>query len=93
VDESAMTQALKTGRIGGYAADVFGCEDWQLADRPRSISTELLAQGHTIFTPHIGSAVHSVRIAIEQRAADNIIAALQGMTPPDAINLPQQIAA
>jgi phosphonate dehydrogenase len=93
VDESAMTQALKTGRIGGYAADVFGCEDWQLADRPRSISAELLAQDNTIFTPHIGSAVHRVRIAIEQRAADNIIAALQSATPPDAINLPKKIAA
>lgn len=93
VDESAMTQALKTGRIGGYAADVFGCEDWQLTDRPQSVSPELLAQANTIFTPHIGSAVGSVRIAIEQSAADNIIAALQGKNPPDAINFPQQIAA
>lgn len=93
VDESAVTQALKAGRIGGYAADVFGCEDWQLDDRPRSISPELLAQDNTIFTPHIGSAVHSVRMAIEQSAADNIIAVLQGRAPPDAINMPQQIAA
>lgn len=93
VDESAMTLALKTGRIGGYAADVFECEDWQLADRPRSISSDLLAQNNTIFTPHIGSAVHRVRIAIEQRAADNIIAVLQGHKPPDAINSPQHIAA
>lgn len=93
VDESAVTQALKAGRIGGYAADVFGCEDWQLADRSQSISPELLAQDNTIFTPHIGSAVRSVRMAIEQSAADNIIAVLQGRAPPDAINMPQQIAA
>lgn len=93
VDESAVAQALKTGRTGGYAADVFGCEDWQLVDRPPCISPELLAQGNTIFTPHIGSAVHSVRLAIEHCAADNIIAALQGRAPPDAINLPQRIAA
>ncbi|MDO8375382.1 MAG: NAD(P)-dependent oxidoreductase [Polaromonas sp.] len=93
VDESAVTRALKAGRLAGYAADVFGCEDWQLDDRPRSISPELLAQDNTLFTPHIGSAVHRVRIAIEQSAADNIIAVLQGRTPPDAINMPQQIAA
>ena len=92
VDESAVAQALKTGCIGGYAADVFGCEDWQLVDRPQSISRELLAHDRTIFTPHIGSAVHSVRLAIEQSAADNIIAALQGRVPPDAINLPQPFA-
>ena len=93
VDESAVTEALMAGRIGGYAADVFACEDWQLADRPRVISPELLAQEHTLFTPHIGSAVHRVRMAIEQSAADNIIAALLGKTPPDAINLPQKLAA
>ncbi len=90
VDEAAISLALNERRIGGYAADVFGCEDWQLADRPRSISSELLAQHNTLFTPHIGSAVQSVRMAIEQSAADNIIAVLQGSTPPDAINLPRK---
>ncbi|MDP3605877.1 MAG: NAD(P)-dependent oxidoreductase [Polaromonas sp.] len=93
VDEAAVLRALKAGRLGGYAADVFACEDWQLDDRPRHISPELLAQENTVFTPHIGSAVHRVRIAIEQSAADNIIAVLQGGTPPDAINMPQKIAA
>lgn len=93
VDESAVARALKAGRLGGYAADVFGCEDWQLDDRPRTISPDLLAQDNTVFTPHIGSAVHRVRLAIEQSAADNIIAVLQGRTPPDAINMPQRIAA
>ena len=93
VDESAVTRALQAGHIGGYAADVFGCEDWQLANRPQSVSPELLALDNTLFTPHIGSAVQAVRIAIEQSAADNIIAVLQGKVPPDAINMPQRIAA
>lgn len=88
VDESAVTQALHKMQIGGYGADVFECEDWQLADRPRCISPELLALDNTIFTPHIGSAVKSVRVAIEQSAADNIIAVLQGRAPPDAVNRP-----
>ena len=88
VDESAVTEALQKMQIGGYAADVFECEDWQLADRPRCISPELLALDNTIFTPHIGSAVKSVRVAIEQSAADNIIAVLQGRVPPDAVNRP-----
>ena len=88
VDESAVTQALQKMQIGGYAADVFECEDWQLADRPRCISPELLALDNTIFTPHIGSAVKSVRVAIEQSAADKIIAVLQGRVPPDAVNQP-----
>lgn len=93
VDEMAVLPALQSGRVGGYAADVFGCEDWQLPDRPRTVSPELLAEPHTVFTPHIGSAVQHVRLAIEQSAADNIIAVLQGKSPPNAINVPQKLAA
>lgn len=89
VEEAAVIQALKKAQIGGYAADVFECEDWQLSDRPQRISPELLELDNTVFTPHIGSAVHGVRLAIEHSAADNIIAVLQGRVPPNAINLPQ----
>lgn len=90
VDEAAVTQVLKKGQIGGYAADVFECEDWQLTDRPQRISAELLGLDNTVFTPHIGSAVQRVRLAIEHSAADNIIAVLQGRAPPNAINLPHK---
>jgi phosphonate dehydrogenase len=86
IDESAMCVALESGRIGGYAADVFGCEDWGLDQRPESISVALLSHPKTVFTPHIGSAVSRVRIAIEQRAATNIMAVLAGLAPQDAIN-------
>lgn len=92
VDEQAMAQALLKGRIAGYAADVFECEDWALADRPAGIAAELLALPNTLFTPHLGSAVSRVRLAIEHRAADNIIAVLEGHAPPDAINQPKLVS-
>lgn len=88
VDEAAVAQALQQGRLGGYAADVFECEDWALADRPGGVNRALLAHPRTLFTPHLGSAVTAVRRAIEHRAADNIIAFLQGRCPPDAVNQP-----
>lgn len=88
VDEDAIADALHAGAIGGYAADVFAFEDWSLPDRPSVIPKRLLAHPATLFTPHIGSAVTTVRRAIEHRAADNIIAVLEGRTPPDAINRP-----
>ena len=88
VNEQAVAQALENGRLGGYAADVFACEDWALSDRPLAIEPRLLAHPATVFTPHLGSAVRSVRLAIEQRAADNIIAVLTGAAPPDAMNVP-----
>jgi phosphonate dehydrogenase len=88
VNEEAVTDALYASQIGGYAADVFACEDWGLANRPTAIPERLLAHPATLFTPHIGSAVRRVRIAIEHRAADNIIAVLEEHVPPDAINAP-----
>jgi phosphonate dehydrogenase len=86
VDEAAVLAALQTGRLGGYAADVFEMEDWALPDRPRAIDPALLAHPATLFTPHLGSAVVEVRRAIERRAADNIVDALSGRLPRDALN-------
>lgn len=93
VDEEAVADALEEGRLAGYGADVFACEDWSLPDRPAVIPKRLLAHRNTLFTPHLGSAVRNVRIAIEHRAADNIIAVLEGREPPDAVNRPVRLAA
>ena len=86
VDEAAVADALANGRLGAYAADVFEFEDWTLADRPGQVEPRLLAEPRTVFTPHLGSAVARVRLAIEHRAADNVIAVLEGREPPDAVN-------
>jgi phosphonate dehydrogenase len=88
VDESAVLEALNADRLGGYAADVFACEDWSLPERPMKIDAELLAHDRTVFTPHLGSAVRNVRLAIEHCAADNIVAVLQGNRPIDPVNHP-----
>jgi phosphonate dehydrogenase len=87
VDERAVADALKSGHLAGYAADVFEMEDWARADRPASVCADLLAQADkTLFTPHLGSAVRETRFEIEMRAARNITEALSGRRPPDAIN-------
>ena len=89
VDEEAVTEALATGKLAGYAADVFEMEEWARADRPRAIPSRLLADTtRTLFTPHIGSAVDNVRLAIETEAATNILQALAGEVPQGAINRP-----
>lgn len=89
VDEAAVADALGAGTLGGYAADVFELEDWARADRPRSIPQRLLDDtARTLFTPHLGSAVADVRLAIELEAAANILQALRGETPQGAVNRP-----
>lgn len=87
VDEEAVADVLATGRLAGYAADVFEMEDWARADRPSGIPHRLLADtGRTLFTPHLGSAVDEVRLAIEMEAASNLLEGLAGRTPRGAVN-------
>jgi phosphonate dehydrogenase len=80
-----VVAALRDGRLGGYAADVFEMEDWLLTDRPRAVAQALLDHPATLFTPHLGSAVIRARQEIEACAAANILDCLAGRTPRDAI--------
>ena len=87
VDEAAVARALGTGHLAGYAADVFEMEDWALEARPRTIHPALLAdRERTFFTPHLGSAVDTVRRAIALEAAENVLDALAGRRPRGAMN-------
>jgi phosphonate dehydrogenase len=62
-------------------------EDWALPGRPRMIDARLLRHAdRTLFTPHLGSAVADVRLQIEMAAAGNILQALRGERPVDAVN-------
>lgn len=87
VDEEAVADAMESGHLAGYAADVFACEDWSRPDRPATISPRLIAMGsQTVLTPHLGSAVVAARRAIEQSAAESILAVLEDRDPPRAVN-------
>jgi phosphonate dehydrogenase len=86
VDEGAVAAALASGRLAGYAADVFEMEDWARADRPKQIPATLLEdRGRTVFTPHLGSAVSEVRKQIALWAAKSILEALGGARPRGAV--------
>lgn len=89
VDEEAVADALASGKLAGYAADVFELEEWARLNRPQDIQERLLMDTErTLFTPHIGSAVDSVRLAIEMEAASNILQYLNDEIPQGAINRP-----
>jgi phosphonate dehydrogenase len=89
VDEEAIADALDSGQLAGYAADTFEMEDWARPDRPQGVSPRLLCvPDRTLFTPHLGSAVDSVRLEIELAAASDILRVLGGKHPEGAVNNP-----
>jgi len=90
VDEDAVADALVEGRLAGYAADVFACEDWARSERPAGIPQSLIDLPHkTVLTPHLGSAVDRVRLEIALAAAGNIADCFEGRRPAGAVNEPK----
>jgi len=78
VDDVALAQALREGRIAAAALDVFEGEP--------TVHPDLLTVPNIVLTPHIASATGATRRAMAELAADNLIAALTGGTAPTPIN-------
>ena len=92
VSEEAVADALESGRLGGYAADVFAMEDWALPGRPATIPGRLARHPRTLFTPHLGSAVDEVRRQMSLQAARQVRQVLAGGRPDHAVNEPAPAA-
>ncbi len=78
VDDAALAQALAERRIAAAGLDVFEGEP--------KVHPDLLTVPNVVLTPHIASATVATRRAMADLAADNLIAALTGGTPPTPIN-------
>ncbi|WP_229750201.1 2-hydroxyacid dehydrogenase [Paenibacillus nasutitermitis] len=79
VDEQALIEALKEGVISGAGLDVYQKE-------PVDVSNPLLQMPNVLTLPHIGSATAKTRFEMAMLAARNLVAALQGGTPPQLLN-------
>lgn len=77
VDEKALVEVLKNKGIAGAALDVFENEP--------ELSPGLTELDNVIITPHIASATVETRDKMSEMAANNIIAALEGQTPPNLV--------
>lgn len=70
VDEPALVDALKSGKLGGAGLDVF-------ADEP-NVPEALLGMDHVVLAPHVGSATTETRNAMADLVVANLRAHLRG---------------
>ncbi|WP_020374539.1 2-hydroxyacid dehydrogenase [Sulfobacillus thermosulfidooxidans] len=78
IDEQALIEALRTGKLAGAGLDVFETE-------PLPPDSPLRALPNVTLLPHVGSATVETRLAMAQRAWHNILAYLNGQKPPDLL--------
>ena len=80
VDEAALIEALREGRIAGAGLDVFEVE-------PLPADSPLRGLPNVILTPHCAGGAIDAVIAMTERCVDNILALRDGRNPgPDLLN-------
>lgn len=78
VNEVDVADALASGKLGAYCADVLSCE-------PPSPSNPLLGAPHAFITPHVAWATLEARLRLMDIAVNNIKSFLEGL-PTNVVN-------
>jgi glyoxylate reductase len=78
VDEAALVEALREGRIAGAGLDVF--------EEEPAVHPGLIGLPNVVLAPHIASASHETRLKMATLAVENCLAVLEGKTPPTPVN-------
>jgi len=79
VDEDALLEALRSGRVAGAALDVFSVEPY---------SGPLLELENVIVTPHLGASTAEAQDRAGVIVAEQVAAALEGGLVTNAVNMP-----
>ncbi len=84
VDESALLEALRAGKVAVAGLDVFSEEPVV----PGSVAAQLIAMDAVVATPHLGALTHDAQEKVAVQAAEQMVLALQGKQPQYAVNQP-----
>jgi D-3-phosphoglycerate dehydrogenase len=79
VDEDALLEALRSGKVGGAALDVFSAEPY---------SGPLLEPENVVVTPHLAASTEEAQDRAGVIVAEQVAAALEGGLVTNAVNIP-----
>lgn len=77
VDEAALVDALREGRLAGAGLDVF--------EQEPHMHPGLRSLPHVVTLPHLGSATLSTRTRMGMMCIENIVAVLEGRPAPNRV--------
>jgi D-3-phosphoglycerate dehydrogenase len=80
IDEAALADAVRSGRVGGAGIDVFG-------DEPPGPDHPLIGLENVVATPHLGASTAEAQDKAGTAVAHSVRLALRGDFVPDAVNI------
>jgi len=79
VDEAALADAIRSGKVAGAALDVFSAEPYE---------GELLGLENVVATPHLAASTEEAQDRAGVIVAEQVVAALDGGLVTNAVNIP-----
>ncbi|HOV80960.1 MAG TPA: phosphoglycerate dehydrogenase [Bacillota bacterium] len=80
VDEEALYEAMKSGKVAGAALDVF--------EKEPNTDSPLYEFANFIATPHLGASTQEAQLSVAADVAREVVAALKGEFVKNAVNIP-----
>ncbi|MBI3924543.1 MAG: phosphoglycerate dehydrogenase [Armatimonadetes bacterium] len=80
LDEGALAEAVRSGRLGGAALDVYREEP------PKN--SPVVGVDRLITTPHLAASTHEAQVRVALDVAEQVLEVLQGLPPRSAVNIP-----
>jgi D-3-phosphoglycerate dehydrogenase len=80
VDEAAVAEALRQGRLGGAGIDVF--------EQEPPVGSPLIDAPNTLLTPHLGASTSEAQVLVAEEVASQVLDVLDGRSARYAVNAP-----